>query len=56
MDIVEVEKKLEKMEVEKAELQISFDIIRDKYEESKLCLQDIETKLKRRSKNMSLSP
>ncbi|KAL1196186.1 Filament-like plant protein 2 [Cardamine amara subsp. amara] len=46
-DKMELEDKLEKMEAEKAELKILFDIIKDKYQESRVCSQEVEMKLEK---------
>ncbi|CAL9215829.1 unnamed protein product [Arabidopsis halleri] len=46
-DKMELEDTLKKMEAEKAELEISFDVIKHRYQESRDCFQEIEMKLKK---------
>ncbi|EOA36839.1 hypothetical protein CARUB_v10008676mg [Capsella rubella] len=46
-DKMELDDMLKKMDVEKSELKISFDVINDKYQESRLCFHEVEMKLKK---------
>ncbi|KAG7597869.1 Filament-like plant protein [Arabidopsis suecica] len=46
-DEMELEDTLKKMEAEKAELEISFDVIKHRYQEYRVCFQEVEMKLKK---------
>ncbi|EFH69443.1 T26F17.2 [Arabidopsis lyrata subsp. lyrata] len=46
-DKMEFEVILKKTEAEKAELQISFDVIKHRYQESRDCFQEVEMKMKK---------
>ncbi|CAD5313400.1 unnamed protein product [Arabidopsis thaliana] len=46
-DKMELEDMLKRVEAEKAELKTSFDVLKDKYQESRVCFQEVDTKLEK---------